>query len=352
MRREKTMSDARDPSRRAWRPGYRPVFVVEPEPVPEKTWRERLSQVQIGRKSNGEPWCLRLIDSHVLIAGVTGAGKGSVAWSAVVSLAAALIAGVAQVWGLDPKRMELSIGRSVFEHYASDSESMVALLEQAVELMHERTSTLAGQTRKFEPSAQTPLIVIVVDELGYLSALLPDRDLKKKADQALNTLLILGRSVGFSVVGAIQDPRKETLNNRDLFPTRVAMRLPAEMVNLVLGREAYQEGARCDQIPLGDSGAGSAYVVDETTAVPTYVRASWQSDEAIREWAEWLERIRLIDGSERADAIAIALQEPAPARPISTLRRLGDVALRRAEWRQSLVERNQELRKWRREPYE
>ncbi len=92
------MGDARDSSRPAWRPGYRRVFGVEPELAPEKTC-ERLSQVQIGCKSNGEPWCVRLIDSHVLIADVAGAGKGSVAWWALVSLAAALIAGVAQLAG-------------------------------------------------------------------------------------------------------------------------------------------------------------------------------------------------------------------------------------------------------------
>jgi S-DNA-T family DNA segregation ATPase FtsK/SpoIIIE len=285
-----------------------------------------------------------MIDSHVLVAGVTGAGKGSVVWSAIVSLAPAVLDGVVQVWGLDPKRMELSIGRGIFGHYASDSESMVALLEQAVELMLERTSALAGRTRKFEPSQQSPLIVIVVDELGYLSALMPDRDLKKRADQALNTLLILGRSVGFAVIGAIQDPRKETLNNRDLFPTRVAMRLPAEIVNLVLGREAYQEGARCDQIPLGDEGAGSAYVVDETTAVPTWVRASWQSDEAIRTWTDWLERVRALDGSERNEAIAAVLKEP--TKPIRRPRQLSEVAERRAEWRHQLRVNRPDSRVW------
>jgi DNA segregation ATPase FtsK/SpoIIIE-like protein len=52
-----------------------------------------------------------------------------------------------------------------------------------------------------------------------------------------------GRAVGISVVGAIQDPRKEVLPARDLFPIRVAFRLAdADQVRLVFspGAQLYE----------------------------------------------------------------------------------------------------------------
>jgi len=289
-------------------------------------WRQRLGALTVGQRlADGQPWQLRLIDGHLLVAGTTGAGKGSLLWSIVLGLAPSVVAGVVELWALDPKRMELSLGRGCFARYAATADDMVALLEEAVATMLERADRLSGVTRRFEPTDGTPLVVLFVDELGYLSSLLPDRDLKKRADQALTTLLALGRSVGFTVVGAIQDPRKETLSNRDLFPTRVAMRLPAEMVNLVLSREAYQDGARCDQIAPGPAGAGMAYVYDETTAAVTLVRAYWISDELIQDWEPWLEWAGTATPEERlAAAAGILKHRDRPSGFAVELERLGE----------------------------
>src|SRR3954471_7964925 len=192
-------------------------------------------------------------------------------------------AGVVQFWGFDPKRMELSIGRSFFgERYAAEPEAMVELLEQAHDQMQRRAAELAGKVRRFEPSPEFPLHVLIVDELGYLAAQLPDRKLRDRAEKALSGVLVLGRAVGFVVIGALQDPRKEVLGYRDLFPTRVAMRLPKPMVDLVLGHGMYEAGAQCDLIPPREHGAGVAFVVDESSTLPVCVRMSWCPDDLIR----------------------------------------------------------------------
>ena len=60
-------------------------------PVPE---RVDLAGLPIGRCEDGDPWLLRLLGSHVLIAGATGAGKGSVLWS----LIRALLPGICGGW--------------------------------------------------------------------------------------------------------------------------------------------------------------------------------------------------------------------------------------------------------------
>src|ERR1035437_5419323 len=88
-----------------------------------------LSGLPVGRCEDGTPWRLRLAATHVLIAGATGSGKGSVIWSLIRALLPAIAAGWVQVWALDPKRMELSFGRALFHRYACQAAAMVELLE-------------------------------------------------------------------------------------------------------------------------------------------------------------------------------------------------------------------------------
>jgi hypothetical protein len=53
------------------------------------------------------------------------------------------------------------------------------------------------------------------------------------------------------VVGAIQDPRKDVIPQRDLFPIRIGLRVnEAEHVRLSLGSDAHNRGAACDLHPV------------------------------------------------------------------------------------------------------
>jgi S-DNA-T family DNA segregation ATPase FtsK/SpoIIIE len=242
-----------------------------------------LSALPVGRQENGFPWLLRLLGTHLLIAGATGSGKGSVIWSVVRALIPGIRAGWVKVWALDPKRMELSYGRGLFDRYADQAAAMVELLESAVAEMHDRAAQFGGKTRTFTPSAAFPFLVIVIDELAFVTAYQPERDLRKRAEAALATLTSQGRSVGVCVVGALQDPRKDVINLRNLFPTRVALRLDESgQVDMVLGDGARDRGALADLIsPLPDQGAGVGYVRLEGTPDPVRVRAAFVSDEDI-----------------------------------------------------------------------
>lgn len=258
-----------------------------PEELPTgSTWRERLASVVVGTTENGRAYALPLLDTHVLVVGITGAGKGSVLWSLILGLVPAIRAGVVRLWAIDPKRLELAMGRQVFgDRYAAEEVAMVELLELAVADMHTRADELAGKARKFTPSPEHPVNVIFLDELGYLASLITDRNLSKRADKAITTLLILGRALGFVCIGAVQDPRKDNVDFRDNFPTKVAMKLPKPMVDLVLGNGMHEAGALCDLIPLGRDGAGVAFVTVEGSAIPVCVRFDWCSDELIQRTA-------------------------------------------------------------------
>ena len=110
--------------------------LADPIPALPVTGEVDLTGLPVGRCEDGTPWRLRLAATHVLIAGATGSGKGSVIWSLIRALLPAIAAGWVQVWALDPKRMELSFGRALFHRYACQAAAMVELLEAAVAEMH------------------------------------------------------------------------------------------------------------------------------------------------------------------------------------------------------------------------
>jgi DNA segregation ATPase FtsK/SpoIIIE, S-DNA-T family len=244
--------------------------------------RELLQHVPMARDLDGRAWHMPIEGQHVFIAARTGGGKGSWIWSLVLGLAPAWRAGLVTFYGCDPKRLELAIGRDYWEQYADTGEAIVALLEQCVHAMHERANILQGKVRKFTPNQETPLIIIVVDELGYITSMMPDKKLRMRAEDAIVTLLSQGRAVGYALVGAVQDPRKETVNCRDLFSIRIAGGLPEPMIDLVLGGGAHDAGALCEQIPLGNAGAGVGYVISETSLKPLCIRSAWCDDAAIQ----------------------------------------------------------------------
>jgi S-DNA-T family DNA segregation ATPase FtsK/SpoIIIE len=247
-----------------------------------------LGALPVGRCEDGSPWLLRLLGSHVLIAGATGSGKGSVIWSAVRAMLPAILGGWVQVWALDPKRMELSFGRNLFTRYADTATAMAGLLEDAVTEMHDRASKFAGTTRTFAPSVEFPFLVVLVDELAFLTAYQPERNLRKRAEAAIATLTSQGRSVGVCVVGALQDPRKDVISLRNLFPTRIALRLDeSDQVDMVLGDGARDRGAVADEIsPLPRTGAGVGYVRLESSPHVVRVRAAYVTDDDIHAMAQ------------------------------------------------------------------
>ena len=104
---------------------------------------------------------------------------------------------------------------------------------------------------------------------------------------ALATLTTQGRAVGYCVVAALQDPRKDVLTIRNLFPDRIAMRLDEpEQVDMVLGDGARDRGAACELIsPDPAIGAGVAFVRLESDPDPVRARAGWVTDADIRDLA-------------------------------------------------------------------
>jgi S-DNA-T family DNA segregation ATPase FtsK/SpoIIIE len=269
------------------------VEVVDPLPIPEAV---DLDAVAVGVTEDGEPWRLAVSGgAHTLVAGCTGSGKGSVVSALLRGLAPGIREGLVDVRAVDPKGgMELAPGAALFTQFAYRPEDMVELLEEAAWTMIERANRLRGLTRVHTPTLEEPAILVVVDELAQLTSYEPDPKLRRRAIQALSLLLSQGRGPAVTVIAAMQDPRKEVVEFRDLFPVRVALRMvEADQANLVLGRGARAKGAACELIPRALPGVG--YQLLDGEQHPTRVRASWMSD---------------------ADIEALARDYPAPRRGV------------------------------------
>src|SRR6266542_4969793 len=251
----------------------------------------------LGRREDGKTYVLRLFGTQVLVVGATNAGKGSVIWSLLRALATGIRDGVVQVWAFDPKGgMELTVGLPLFTRFACDDfEAMADMLDEAAAVMRRRTARLRGIVRQHEPSIDEPLIVIIIDELAALTAYLTDRKLKDRIKATLGILLTQGRAVGVHVLACLQDPRKEVLPFRDLFPTRIGLRMAEDThVALTLGDGMRDRGALCDRIPM--SQPGTSFVVLDGDPVPERVRFTFNKDADITWLAREYGRLRVVDG--------------------------------------------------------
>lgn len=211
---------------------------VRPVPVPAMTTTPEavavLGGVPIGRCEDGTVWRLALRGSglHVLVAGATGAGKGSVLWSLVHGLSDGIRCGLVEVIVLDPKRGQgFPTGQELFaQFHCGDPESMADVLDHLVVDMATRQDDLtSGRLPIAEggavhlPAPGSPHRVIIIDELITLTAL-SDAKTTRRINAALALLLTQGRAAGITIVAALQNPSKEVVQWRDLFPTRVGLR--------------------------------------------------------------------------------------------------------------------------------
>lgn len=254
----------------------------EPLPVPPPLQPVNLENLRIGITDARTPWRIRLLGRHILVAGATGAGKGSVVWSILSGLAPSIKTGEASVWVVDPKGgMEFGRGSKLFNRFSYDTgENTLQLLRDAAQILTDRANRLRGITRQHQPSTAEPLIVLVIDELASLTAYITDRKVKTEVEQLLGLILSQGRAVGVSVVACVQDPSKEVLAFRQLFPTRIALRLAeASQVAMVLGPGTHERGAHCENI--SDQMPGIGYVCEDGKAEPTRIRAFHVTDNDI-----------------------------------------------------------------------
>ena len=269
--------------------------VVDPAPLPIDE-PVNLEAIPVGLTEYGTPWELRLLGTHILVGGSTGAGKSSVLWSIVRALGPAVRDGLVELWGIDPKDgQELIHGREMFTRYEgeqSDIPQMVQMLRELAAIMRERSGRLAHlKRRKHVATVDDPLIVCIIDELSDITTYgvsQGERKLRDEANGLLAQIARRARSVGITLLLFQQDPRKDGCPFRDQIPHGIGLRLGARFqVDAILGEGAFAHGADCLGIrgepepgqPI--DGRGVAYVTRLGDPTPLRVRASLVTDEDI-----------------------------------------------------------------------
>lgn len=241
-----------------------------------------LDHVFLGETEYGGDWVERLTANHLFVAGAMGSGKNSITWEALRTLAPLIRDGLVRLWICDPKRVEMAKAAPIAHRYAAEPTDCLAVVEEFVTNLESNQRELAkNKRRKFTPSRETPLDLLIMDELGTLTAY---GDHARSYRKLLSIIGSQGRATGDLMWGFVQEPTKDTVPVRDLFTLRVCLRVTsASHVDMVLGDNARLRGALADEIPNIPETAGIGYVVRQRSRLPIRVRAAYVTDDEIDE---------------------------------------------------------------------
>ncbi len=118
-------------------------FLAQPIPLPRRaaSANVNLSAVPVGITDTHRWWRVPVLGHHLLVAGATGAGKGSVLWSLIAGLAPSVRTGQVRLCVIDPKGgMELGAGAALFSAFSHDAaDATLDLLRNLVDC-HARPS--------------------------------------------------------------------------------------------------------------------------------------------------------------------------------------------------------------------
>ena len=227
-------------------------------------------RVAVGVDIHGATQYLDIAEApHLLIAGTTGSGKSWLLNSILRS-----IGGSAELWLMDPKRVEL---QDIPNHrYGDTTAEIVGMLQELSEIMFDRYATMKTKKQKLWDGKK---IVAVIDEFGDLMLSGKDHAKRDKAsssikraaykegakvvareaakhgmgvidtkvdtrgiveDMPVEDMIVriaqLGRAAGIHLIIATQSPRVTVLSGRIKanFPTRIALRVSSEVESRII----------------------------------------------------------------------------------------------------------------------
>lgn len=264
-------------------------FSEEPLPAPEIPGEAAdvdLSSLEIGETETGDPYRVSALVPSLTV-GRMGAGKGSEMWGQLRAMGPLIRDGLVRVRMIDLKGgMETELGKPLFHRHATDMDEAVDVLDETVEDMQATQEWLrhTGQ-RKFTLSPETPLDLVMVDELLMLTAL-GEAAKVRHCLREVGKLMTQGRAPGYVFHGYVQEPTKDLLPVRDLFHRRTCLAVNAEShVDMGLGEGARKRGALADRIPDEDAYAGTGYVLAGRQRTPRRIKLDYTSDAEITELA-------------------------------------------------------------------
>ncbi|WP_433498915.1 site-specific integrase [Sphaerimonospora sp. CA-214678] len=200
----------------------------------------------------------------------------------------AIRAGLVQVWALDPKRIELSFGRELFDsRYAADPAECADLLDEAVSVMQERADRFAGLQRSHTPTIDDPFI-LTVSQVFELA--------DKMADRRFRALILLTTFASLRWGEAI------ALRRSDIDIEARTVRVREQLIELdggemVLAPPKLRAGKRTVSIPSAIVPALTAHLIEfvgpaEDAFVFLGKRGAFLRGGNFRREAKWAEALK------------------------------------------------------------
>ncbi|MEU4675171.1 FtsK/SpoIIIE domain-containing protein [Amycolatopsis sp. NPDC023774] len=281
---------------------HEPFTETIPAPeMPDEPGAVDPGDIYIGETEYGTEWRLSMLAKHIFIAGATGSGKNSIPLSLLRGLAPLIRDGLVRLWICDPKQMEFRKLAGIAHRYADEEAACAELIHDYVEDIRrvQRDFAATGQ-RKITMSRETPLNLLIIDEIGALLAY-GDAGIARTIRKELALSTSQGRATGHGSMVLVQEPTKDTVPVRDLFPIRICLRVTTQShVDMTLGDGARLRGALADEIPEGEATAGIGFVIRPRSRVPQRVRAAYVADHEIDEMVAFIAR-----GSAGAPALTV-----------------------------------------------
>jgi S-DNA-T family DNA segregation ATPase FtsK/SpoIIIE len=266
--------------------------------------------VDLGPFEDAMPARVLFLRRHGLFGGATGSGKSgglNVLMGNLTACADVVI------WAVDLKRgMELGPWAACIGRLAITPAEARALLADAVAILEARAAFLAASGRRvWEPTPETPALVIIIDEYAELVDSAPD------ATGDADSIARRGRAVAVTLIAATQRPTQKAMGQgalRSQMDIRICFRVRERKdVDLILGQGMLTAGWQAHKL----NAPGKFLISAPEHDTPRRARAYLLTDQAVAETASQhaalrpeLDDVSLRALDERAD------QPPEPPREL------------------------------------
>jgi S-DNA-T family DNA segregation ATPase FtsK/SpoIIIE len=234
--------------------------------------------VDLGPFEDATPARVLFLRRHALLGGVSGSGKSGGLNVLMGNLTACTDV---VIWAIDLKRgMELGPWASCIARLATTPAEARALLADAVAVLEARAASLAASgLRTWQPSAERPALVILVDEYAELADDAPD------AAACADSIARRGRAVAVTLIAATQRPTQKAMGQgalRSQMDIRISFRVRERKdVELILGQGMLAAGWHAHTL----NAPGKFLVSAPEHDTPRRARCYLVIDEAVTETA-------------------------------------------------------------------
>ncbi|MFG1879967.1 hypothetical protein ACGFIV_34560 [Sphaerisporangium sp. NPDC049003] len=219
------------------------------------------------------------------------------------------------IWGIDLKRgMELLPWASCLDRLATTPQEAETLLRDAVAVLDGRADTLAQQgLRVWQPHADAPALVILIDEYAELVDEAPD------AIRHADSIARRGRAVAVTLVAATQRPSQKAMGYgavRSQMDVRISFRVRERRdVDLILGQGMLKAGWHSHTLNAPGKFLVSAPEHDIPRRARTYLIRDNTVHQAARQYAP---HRPTLDAVSVAALDAVPADQQAPTEPPET----------------------------------